>query len=183
MPSPLPADDDTVIVNNPLATFPAGYTAEQLMAAWNWLTSSSSGNLYTDENAAATVASSVFYTVLSVTQMAHLLSIRRTNPYFCECFAQGMTAGERWRAFLAAWRPRPTIILSWCWSILVINALNEGPALQSLCGTGSVPPLYWGMAIGWAGLLFVLMEARKWVLYLNQAPERKWVRRLAFEFL
>ena len=95
-----------------------------------------SGDMYNDESAAITSASSVFFTVLVVAQMGHLLSVRRKIPYFADACVPGLSPRERAQRILRGFKPRFSIVCAWVVSVITMNALNEGPALQSLCGTG-----------------------------------------------
>ena len=61
---------------------------------------------------------------------------------------------------------RWSIILAWFGSIATALIFTEVPFIQQNCGTGSVPGLYWGFAVGWSVCFFVIAEIRKWLLFL-----------------
>ena len=158
----IPADDD----GN--TTFPIAYKPNQLIGAWNW--GLDSNNLGEDEAKASNVASSVFFVALVVGQMGHLLSIRRKMPYFSDAIMDvdsegGSVLRRIWNELRKA-RPLPAIILAWIVAVVVANIFNEIPSIQVACGTGSVPPVYWGLAFGWSALWFLLAEIRKWIILL-----------------
>ena len=161
VPTPVPSDDDG------RRSFPAGYSASQLVGAWNW--GADSGNLGTDETNAANTASSVYFVCLAVGQMGHLISIRRKVPYFYSAIVEGKGEGN---VFQRIWQellqspPRVPIVIAMVLSVLTINFFNEIPILQQTCGTGSVPALYWGMAFGWSLVYFIVAEIRKWIIVL-----------------
>ena len=161
VPTPIPADDDGS------RSFPAGYTASQLVGAWKWGTDT--GKLGADETNAANTASSVFFVCLAVGQMGHLLSIRRKTPYFYAAIIEGKGQGN---VFQRIWQellqspPRAPIVIALVLSALTVNFFNEIPILQQTCGTGSVPALYWGMAFGWSLVYFIVAEIRKWIIVL-----------------
>jgi sodium/potassium-transporting ATPase subunit alpha len=159
VPNPLPVDDGSYS-----APFPLGYLPSQLTFAFNF--GVGSGNLATDELAAGTTASSVFYVTLIVSQLAHLLSIRRSEtPYFSD-----LRGFNSWSEFFAAlpahFIPPAAILWAWAGAIATALILTEVPAIQQLVGTDHVPGTYWGYAFAWAALVFVLLEARKWFVYL-----------------
>ena len=158
----IPADDD----GN--RTFPIAYKPNQLIGAWNW--GSDSNNLGTDETNASNVASSVFFVTLVVSQMGHLLSIRRKTPYFSDAIMDvdgdgGSVFSRIWKELLQS-RPLPAIIIAWIVAVVIANIFNEIPSVQVACGTGSVPALYWGLAFGWSAMCFVVAEIRKWIILL-----------------
>lgn len=177
--SPVPLDDDGGV------TFPVGYRASQLIFAWNW--GLDTGNLGADEIAASNVGSSLFYITIVIGQMAHLLSIRRKVPYFYDAIMNTKTGGAynavstgegteptiaHRNVLLRMWDELRTseirwpIVAAWIGSILTINFFNYVPVFQQYCGTGVVPGKFWGFAIGWSVLWFVVAEIRKWIVVL-----------------
>lgn len=180
VPSPVPLDDDGGV------TFPVGYRSSQLIFAWNW--GLNSGNLGSDEIAAANVASSLFYITIVLGQMAHLLSIRRKTPYFYDAImntgqysavasgegseSAAVRSGSHRNVLLRMWDElraseiRWPIVAAWCGSILTINFFNYISIFQQYCGTGVVPGKFWGFAIGWSVLWFFVAELRKWIVIL-----------------
>lgn len=171
VPTPVPSDDNGTL------SFPSGYSPSQLLFAWNW--GSNSNNLGADETNAANIASSVFFVALIVSQMGHLLSIRRKSPYFSDAImgTGGGGVAARVCAELKESIPRYEIVLAMCLSALTANFFIEIPLLQNACGTGSVPALYWGMAFGWSALWFMLGEIRKWIILLFP---NSWVAKTAW---
>lgn len=167
VPTPVPVDDEGD------RQFPAGYSPEQLLGAWNW--GLNEGELGEDEVAAANVASTVFFVALVTAQMFHLLSVRRKTPYFCDSIlgTGKYTADERpvalrlWDEMCDIPRNIQThIIAAWVGSGLIAVVVSYGPLFNQYCGTGPVPALYWGMGYGWALLWFVMGEIRKWLFIL-----------------
>ena len=73
---------------------------------------------------------------------------------------------------------RWSIILAWFGSIATALIFTEVPFIQRNCGTGSVPSLYWGIAVGWSVLFFVVAEIRKWLFFLF--PNTKLARWLSW---
>jgi len=163
LPDPLPTDDST----GPYQ-YPAGYRPAQLIFAWNFEGGSATSPLYLDETAAANVASSVFFVTLIVCQMGHVMSIRRKTPYFSDAIlgeGDGGVWNRLWKKILSI-RPIYRILLAWSAAVVIANIFNEIPAVQSACGTGSVPARNWGIAIGWSFLVFLLDQCRKWIVIL-----------------
>ena len=97
--------------------------------------------------------------------MGHLLSIRKKTPYFVEALKPGLTPPQRLGVFLRCFRPKLETVCAWLVSITTMCALNYGPALQSLVGSGSVPSEVWGLAIGFSIAVFTVAEVRKWIIY------------------
>lgn len=58
------------------------------------------------------------------------------------------------------------IIIAWLSSVATALIFTEVPFIQQNCGTGSVPGVYWGFAVGWSVCFFVIAEIRKWLLFL-----------------
>jgi sodium/potassium-transporting ATPase subunit alpha len=173
VPSPVPADDDG------FRTFPAGYRSSQLINAWNWGSASSDSPLGIDEANASNVASSVFFVTLVVAQWGHLISIRRKTPYFSDsilrrAYTTSSTSNQpdHTSIWMRMWRelldcpPRPPVVAAIICSGATAVFFTEVPIVQVSCGTGSVAPRYWGMAIGWSLLWFVVAEIRKWIILL-----------------
>lgn len=157
--NPIPIDDDGTV------KFPIGYLPKQLIGAWNW--GLNSNNLGDDEIKAAATGSSVFFVTLVVCQMGHLLAIRRKTPYFSDSLKNfqsidGNLIQRMWQEVSFEKR----IIFAWIGSILVANFFNEIPQVQIHVGAGSVPGRYWGIAIGWSILIFMINEMRKWIVFL-----------------
>lgn len=160
--------------------FPVGYRPSQLINAWNW--GGNTGDLGSDETAAANQASSVFFVTLIVTQWGHLLAIRRKTPYFSAAYLN--VEGSKDSFFVRLWkeiissRPIPRILMAWAGAALVANLFNETPTIQVACGTSSVPGRYWGIAIGWSILCFSVNEVRKWIVLIF--PD-SWVAKVSYE--
>ena len=57
-------------------------------------------------------------------------------------------------------------VWAWIGSILTVQFFNYVPIFNQYCGTAPVPGRYWGIAIGWAALLFAVCEVRKWIVIL-----------------
>lgn len=97
VPNPVPADDRGD------GSFPAGYSPLQLVFAWNWGVDAQTddyqmqtGNLGTDNdvNASLTASSVFFFIVLIVVcQWGHLISVRRSSPYFSDCILDTQKRG------------------------------------------------------------------------------------------
>jgi len=188
VPSPVPADDDGQRM------FPAGYRSSQLIFAWNW--ELDSGNLGADEMAASAVGSSLFYITIACGQIAHLLSLRRKTPYFWDAIMNTKPANSQYNqvarvengetavvantefvpsdkhVLLRMWDELITSEIRWpivaavLGSILTQNFFNYVSVFQKYCGTGAVPGRFWGYAIGWSLLWFVVAEIRKWIVFL-----------------
>jgi len=184
VPNPVPADDDGQRV------FPAGYRVDQLMHAWNW--GLDTGNLGKDEVAAANVGSTIFYVVILTAQMGHLLSIRRKTPYFYDAIMNTKASEKQYNALTTTgeneaarasevsdknvlfriWDElrnseiRWPIVAAWVGAILTAMFWEYVPVFQKYCGTAPVPGKYWGIAIGWSLLWFVVAEIRKWLVFL-----------------
>ena len=131
LPTQLPADDD----GSPAS--PVAYTPAQLLFSWNWAVPS--GNLGADEVSALNTASSIFFVTLVVSQMGHLLSVRRIRtPYFSE--VRGSTVFE-WLANAAdTIRPRTNIVMVWAGALTVAVLLTEVTWLQVRRRTLGRPP-------------------------------------------
>lgn len=124
-------------------TFPIGYLPGQLVGAWNFgVNTGTNPDLYNDENAAQATASSVFFVTLIVSQMGHLLTIRRKSPYFSDAVmgkvGEGGLLNRLWFEVKTSKLVRP-ILYSWIGSVVIANIFIEIPAVQAACGTGSVP--------------------------------------------
>jgi len=164
LPDPIPGDDASY---NP-SDLPAGYRLGQLIGAWNW--GAASGPLSDDETQAANVGSSIFFVCIVVTQMGHLLSIRRKTPYFYDAIMN--TKNEPDNVFrrifneLIQSEVRWPIVCAWIGSIVTVNFFNYVPIFQQYCGTAAVPGRYWGIAVGWSILWFTVAEIRKWIIKL-----------------
>jgi sodium/potassium-transporting ATPase subunit alpha len=164
VPDPVPSDD------NGNLQFPAGYRSGQLLFAWNW--GSDSGNLGADETAAAKVGSSVFYITIVCGQMGHLLSIRRKTPYFYDAIMATQPGSENKNIFVRIWEEISTseirfpVLAAWTGAVCTTFILNDIKFFQDDCGTGVVPGRFWGMAIGWSILWFIIAEIRKWLIFL-----------------
>jgi hypothetical protein len=61
---------------------------------------------------------------------------------------------------------RWAIVMAWVGSIATALIFTEVPFIQRYCGTTSVPVRYWGMALGWSVLWFLIGEVRKWIILL-----------------
>lgn len=163
VPNPIPSDDTGELA------FPAGYTPNQLLFAWNW--GSNANNLGADNLQAAISASSVFFVVLAVTQWGHLVSIRRSTPYFSDSIMDthkkgGSVWGRLYEELLAS-TPKPEIVLAIVASMLTVVFFTEVPIVQTSCGTDHVHIKFWGLAIGFSVVLFFVGEARKWTVLLT----------------
>jgi sodium/potassium-transporting ATPase subunit alpha len=162
VPNPIPSDD------NGNLSFPAGYRIDQLFFAWNW--GLNSGDLGDDQQSAISVGSSIFYICIVVAQMGHLLSIRRKTPYFFDSIlnTKQSTKNVFSRIFdeIQHSHIRWPIVAAWILSICTINFFNYISVFQDYCQTAAVPGRYWGIAIGWSLLWFVVAELRKWVILL-----------------
>jgi hypothetical protein len=110
----------------------------------------------------------VFFVTLIVSQWGHLLSVRRKSPYFYQSILDTEKQGgwmivRIWRELLSS-PPRAPLVIAIILSALTANFFNEIPALQTACGTGSVPSKYWGIAIGFSVGIFFVAEIRKWII-------------------
>ena len=187
----------------------SGYSAGQLLFAWNWRYDDTSP-LGRDEKAAQMSASSVFFTTLACCQIALFLSIRRSEPCFYSWFSHSVTkpststhplssdlmndsenasrdsiistearsnsqtnlfSNERktcWSALYNRVSQHSAsylrVLIAICGAIVIVNLFNENSRLQDKCGTKSVSGRYWGIAIGWAGLCFIVDQLRKWII-------------------
>jgi len=136
---------------------PRGYSVSDLVFAWDW------GTL-PDETDALNSGQSVFFMTLVMMQVFHVLSVRRQrSPYFTD-FPATSTWGEWAWALLCYLRPPTSILVAWIWELSVVVLFTEVPYFQAVFGTGHVPGRYWGVAVGLGFAVFVLMEARKWIL-------------------
>ena len=149
-------------------TFPIAYKPLQLIGAWNW--GLDNHQLGADEEHAAKIGSSVFFLTLVISQMGHLVSIRKKTPYFSDAIINvDNLEGNIW---IRIWKeicqspPLPAILIAWIISITTILIFTEIPAVQEVCGTGKAPSAYWGMAVGWSVLWFIIAEIRKWIIIL-----------------
>ena len=173
VPNPVPADDDGT------RTFPAGYSASQLIGAWNW--GLNSGNLGSDEIQAANVASSIFYVAIVTGQIFHLLSIRRKSPYCVDSIMGtgkylAATTDQNQRQYVLLrlldemshmpWQIQWPIVFAWIGAVVVAVIVTSVSVFQQYCGTGAVPALYWGMGFGFGALWFAVAEVRKWLIVL-----------------
>ena len=174
VPNPIPADDDGSL------SFPAGYRIGQLMGAWYW--GADSNNLGSDETDALNIASTVFYVTIVITQMGHLLSIRRKTPYFYDailntlahtqlpCYATASSSTAN--VFVRLWNElhcssiRWPIVMAWIGSICTLIFFLYIPVFQDYCGMAPIPGMFWGYAIGWSLLWFIVAEVRKWLIIL-----------------
>lgn len=168
-PSPLPVDDYATSI------YPIGYQPSQLVGAWNW--GGGNGPLAGDEMAASAVGSSVFYTTLVVSQIGHLISIRRRTPYFSDAILNTDNSSDSllirlWNEFKYSTPPLP-IIFAILFAISIANFWNEVPAIQAAVGTGSVPGSNWGIAIGFSLIVFICGEVRKWLIVLLPPAQAK----------
>lgn len=155
---PLPSTTST----DPVTNAPLGYTPSQLFLSWNF--GSPVGPLGADELSAWTTGASVYFVTLVICQLGHLLSMRRKDsPYFSDI--TGATRLEWVRNAAFSVRVMPTIIFAWAAAIVTTVVITEVPGLQALCNTAHVPGEYWGYAVIWSVALFVLAEARKWVIF------------------
>ena len=170
LPNPVPVNDDGT------RSFPMGYTPGQLLFAWNWAVNDNA--LGDDMIQAANVGSSIFFVALVVAQLGHVLSVRRKMPYFVEAVLGTKEYANDVRPwYLRVWSEILTIpqhipwhiITAWVGSTVVAIIVVHGPLFNENCGTGPVPPLYWGMAFGFSLLWFVLGELRKWYIVLFPA--------------
>lgn len=168
--NPVPVDDDGT------RSFPMGYVPSQLIFAWNWAVNDNA--LGEDMVEAANVGSSIFFVALVVAQLGHVLSVRRKTPYFVEAVLGLKQYAEDARPwYLRVWSEILTIpynmpwhiIYAWVGSTVIAIIVVHGPLFNENCGTGPVPPLYWGMAFGFSLLWFVLGEIRKWYIVLFPA--------------
>jgi hypothetical protein len=108
--------------------------------------------------------------------MGHLLSVRRRTPYFSELLG-AKTATERIGMLRAAFTPRWQILLAWAGAMVTAVIFNEIPALQVPCATASVPAQFWFIGFAWSVAIFLVAEARKWLIYLYP---KSWLGRLAW---
>eukprot|EP01038_Epipyxis_sp_PR26KG_P007517 gene7517-10240_t len=162
LPTVLPADDDGSL------TFPVGYRAKQLLFAWNW--AADSGNLGTDMVNAANTGSSIFFTTMIIAQWGHFISIRRSTPYFSDAilntnYSSDSLLTRLWHEIMAC-KPRWQVILAIGLGACVANFFNEIPSLHAPCSTGSVDGRYWGIAIGFSLICFIIGEIRKWIILI-----------------
>ena len=162
VPNPVPLDDDGHRV------FPSNYSPAQMVGAWNW--GLNSGNLGSDEAAASSSASSVYYVTIVVTQWFHVLSIRRKSPYFVDAIMDTKKVGGSvlkriWDELMES-RPRKEMVIVIIFTACVANFFNETPFMHTYCGTGHVPAVNWGIALGFGIAAFINGEIRKWILLL-----------------
>ena len=154
--------------------YPIGYMPSQLIGAWHWEADPHSA-LGRDQSAASATASSVFFVTLVVSQMGHLLSIRRKTPYFSDAIintdamtGQGQVDSRGvWTRIgleIAVSRPLPAVLLAWGGAVIAASLFTEVPSIQSACGTAHVPAKFWGLAFGWSACWFALGEIRKWII-------------------
>jgi hypothetical protein len=147
------------------------------MFAWKWGLQPDTP-LGEDEVSAANIGSSIFFMTLVVGQMGHIMSIRRKMPYCYDSLA-GVHREATWNAFktldfACLWRNIQEngaqfpwhILYAWCGSIATIFFFTSIPAISDACSTGVVPGRFWGLAIGWSVLWFVVGEIRKWIIVL-----------------
>ncbi len=150
---------------------PASYSPSDLLYNWQrwgkWKSYplDAQGN---DEYAAAKEGSAVFFVTVVVAQMGHLVSIRRSTPYFyrTRCRVPDLRilydlCGELWSS-----RVFWPVAAAWAASLATALLFTEVPSLQRYCETAAVPGKYWAMAVGWAALWFALGELRKWIVTL-----------------
>jgi magnesium-transporting ATPase (P-type) len=126
-----------------------------------------------DEFVTWKTVSTVYMVTIVVAQMAHLVSIRRKRPYF---YSEVMGAVEglcRCSACVSHW-PTTYAILG---SAIILVVFLYVPLFNAYCRTAPVSPDFWGLAVAWAVLWFVLAEVRKWVIALYP---HSWVGRLAW---
>ena len=141
LPSPLPDTSSTALT--PLELLPAGYSPGQLVFAWHW--AAGGGPLTADETSALNTGSSIFFLTLVVTQMGHLLSMRRKDsPYFTD-LVMPVGGGVLDRAFAIAsyLRPPSNVLFAWIGEVCIVLLFTEPPVLQQWCGTAHIPALYW----------------------------------------
>jgi Cation transporting ATPase, C-terminus len=137
--------------------------------AWEW--GLSGGALATDQAAAAITGSSVYFITLVLGQAAHLLSIRVKTPYYAAAITgsgdyTGLPLSTRLQLAVQRTRPLARVFAAWTGALVVALIMTEVRPLQDACGTGSVPAVNWGYAIGWAIACFIVAEVRKWLNYL-----------------
>lgn len=91
-----------------------------------YLNRSDTGALGADEASALATSSSIFFLVLVVSQLGHVLSIRKRIPYFA-----GLATARSWSEVTAVIRKgigiRWPIVGGWVVSIIAINIFNEIP--------------------------------------------------------
>eukprot|EP01034_Spumella_vulgaris_P034475 gene34475-42516_t len=149
---------------DPSIEVPIGYRANQLVFAWNFGYDNQSA-FGRDQLAAWHMASSIVYLTVTIAQLGQLLSIRCKRPYFYDWIVlhQPFTFTVQW-----------PVVWAWAASIVTLLLTLYIPEVNIYCATAPVPLCWWGLAIGWSALWFVLAEARKWVIALY--PE-SWVAR------
>ena len=117
---------------------------------------------------AANSGSSVFFTTTVVSQWAHFISIRRKRPYFSDAILNEHGSPDnvlvRVVKEMVASVPLWPNVLAILLGAAVVNLFNEGTFLHTACGTGSVSGRYWGVAIGFGVVVFLVGEWRKWVI-------------------
>ena len=150
-------------------TLTLGYSAGQLVFAWKW--GLSGGTLASDQLNAAITGSSVFFITLVVGQAGHLLSIRIKTPYYAAAITgtgdySNLACWARLQLAVQRTRPLTRLLAAWTGALATALIITEVSALQHLCGTGSVPAVNWGYAIGWSIGCFMIAEIRKWLIYI-----------------
>ena len=160
LPTGGPVNDDGHIL------FIAGYHKAQEMFECSWFEDPLT--MTSDEWFAAHSAISVFFVTIALGQIGHFLSVRQRRPYF-----------------IGGWRiatvTRDVVMNAMCALIGVVVAISttwvftELHVFQINCGTTSVNARYWGMAISWSVLWFMVAESRKW--WIEWRPD-SWVARL-----
>lgn len=112
-----------------------------------------------------------FTRALSSLQLANYMNVRRRcSPYFSD-FAPGSTPLETLRALLAYLTPPWPVLGAFVGEIGFALVVSEIPGAQELFGTGAVGGRYWGVAIGFALMVFTVSEAGKWWLHFH--PESR----------
>jgi sodium/potassium-transporting ATPase subunit alpha len=140
-------------------SLPAGYRIDQLVFAWNFGTDN--GAYGRDQIAALETASSIFYLTVVIAQLGQLLSIRREKPYFYDVI---MTRTLSTRCPLVVqWQ----VVCAHVVSIATVVLFLYTPLLNKCCHTMPVSGRWWGLAVGWSVLWFVVAEGRKWLIALN----------------
>jgi sodium/potassium-transporting ATPase subunit alpha len=175
----VPASYDPSDGQQPALTFPLGYRKEQLVFAWNW--GVAPNGLGADNLAAGIEASSVYFVCAVVCQWGHLLSVRIKTPYLFAAImdqaGEGGSVCARICSELQCCRPKLSVIAAILFSALFALIFTEVPALQSTCGTASVAGEWWGLALCFSFVIFIIAEARKWLIALFP---RSWIAKVAW---
>jgi len=176
---PVPSTYDPSDGQQPALTFPLGYRKDQLVFAWNW--GVAPNGLGADNLAAGVEASSVYFVCAVVCQWGHLLSVRIKTPYLFASITdqagEGGSVCTRICSELQGCRPKLSVVAAILFSVLFALIFTEVPALQSTCGTASVAGEWWGLALCFSFIIFIIAEARKWVIVLFP---RSWIAKVAW---